>query len=461
MDTLITNATIVTGDTTQPIIENGAVLVRDDRIAGLGDSPTLEAAHPEAKRHDGRGKAVLPGLINSHTHTVLTILRATVEDMEGNAVYGYMVPITLSMTAEERRAMVNLGALEAIRSGTTTLVESNRHVPDYASYLVPTGLRLVFSELCTDALINQVRRGQHTYDQDRGKEYLDRANQLIDELHGAADGRVEVQVASHATDNCSPWMLEQLLTLARKHGLRRNIHLAQSPLELEQVKRLCGGTPAEYLKQNDWLDDTLIGAHWTWCTESDIDLLAEHGVHMAHCPANSSRRGPHRANVARIRDQGVNIVLGTDNMTEDMFQALKIGLIVHRGGYEGGSIEPQPEEMLAAATRNGARALGREDDLGSIATGKKADLTILKLGANLRPVINLISAIVHYGHPGNVDGVMVNGEFLMQDGTVLAMDEDQVIEDAEKAARAVWSRLMIQSPDIEPPRGATWLQRQA
>ncbi|MEQ9350051.1 MAG: amidohydrolase family protein, partial [Alphaproteobacteria bacterium] len=219
------------------------------------------------------------------------------------------------------------------------------------------------------------------------------------------------------------------------------------------------GTPAEYLKQNDWLDDELIGAHWTWCTEADIDLLAEHGVHMAHCPANSSRRGPHRANVARIRDAGVNIVLGTDNMTEDMFQALKIGLIVHRGSYEGGGIEPQPEEMLATATRNGARALGREDDLGSIAVGKKADLTLLKLGPNLRPVINLVSAIVHYGHPGNVDGVMVNGEFLMRDGKVLAMEEDQVMADAESAARAVWTRLMDQSPDIAPPRGAVWLQR--
>ena len=121
-------------------------------------------------------------------------------------------------------------------------------------------------------------------------------------------------------------MLDQLNQLKARHGLTRTVHLSQSPGELKQVRDTYDRTSAEYLDDNDWLGPDVVGAHWTYCTASDIDLLADRGVHMAHCPANSSRRGPHRVLAGRILDAGVNIAFGTDNMTEDMFQAMKIGL---------------------------------------------------------------------------------------------------------------------------------------
>lgn len=457
MDLLITDTTVVTCDDARAIREGAAVLIRGDRIAAVGDTAALTAAQPTVPRWSGRDKAVLPGLINAHTHTALVVLRGTVEDMEGDAVYGYMVPVSYVMTAAERGAMATLGCLEALRSGCATLVETFRHVPTYAGTVAGIGLRLVLGENAADAVTTRVRHGEYTYDRAWGTEFLERVTALIEAFHGRYGGRITCQVAAHAPDNCSPWMLAQLMEVARKHGLRRTIHLAQSAGEVAQVRERSGLTPAGYLDREGWLGPDLVGAHWTFCTESDIDLLAERGVHMAHCPANSSRRGPHRALVNRIRDRGVNIAFGTDNMTEDMFQAMKVGLIVHRGSY-GLGVRPEPQAMLDAVTRNAAASIGRLGDLGTVEPGKKADLTILDLDQPcLRPTISLVSNIVHYGHPGVVDSVIVDGEFLMREGKVVCLDEAAVLREAEAAARAVWQRLLARNPDVGRPPGCPWL----
>ena len=455
-DILITGATVVTQDDGLGTIENGAVAVKDGRIAAVGPAAELARAHPELPKLEARDKAVLPGLINSHTHAVLLVLRGTVEDMSGDAIFGYMTPISFAMTPGERRALARLGCLEALRSGTTTLVEPFRHVAGYAQGMVETGLRLYLSENAADALTLKVRHGVYEYDRDWGRTFLERATALIEGFHGAEDGRVQCQVSAHAPDVCSPWMLGQLNELAAKHGLTRTVHLSQSPKEVAQIREAYGRTSAEYLDDNDWLGPDVVGAHWTYCTESDIELLAARGVHMAHCPANSSRRGPHKVLAGPILDAGVNIALGTDNMTEDMFQAMKIGSIVHRGGH-GGGVDPGPEHALRAATVNGAKALGRTGDLGTLSPGKLADLVVIDLNqAHLRPIINLVSSLVHYGHPGCIESVMVGGRFLMKDREVLCMDEPEVIAEAQDATAAAWRRLHETSGDIDlPPSLAT------
>jgi 5-methylthioadenosine/S-adenosylhomocysteine deaminase len=210
-------------------------------------------------------------------------------------------------------------------------------------------------------------------------------------------------------------------------------------------------TPVEYLRYNGWLGSDLVAAHWTFCTEKDIEILAESGTHMAHCPANSSRRGPHQALFKNILEKGINIALGTDNMTEDVFHALKIGLILYRGSL-GGGINPKPQLLLDAITRHGALALARQDDLGSIEPGKRADLTFINLNrAHLRPILNLPSNLVHYGHPGAVESVMVDGKFVLSEGKVLTMNEEDTIRNAQEAAESAWRRLQESSPDIPMP----------
>ena len=462
MDLLITDTLVATGDDARNIHEHAAIAVQGSRIAALGPTAELEHRYPDLERFPARGLAVFPGFINAHTHTALTVLRGTVEDWDGNAVYGYMSPVSYAMQGEERAVMVQLGCLEAIRSGCTTLVDPFRHVPSYGAAMAATGLRLWLSENCADINTLNIRKGDYRVDPAFGQVFLDRTIEMIETLHGSHDGRVQCQVAAHAPDNCSPAMLRNLLDLAARHKLTRTVHLSQSMEEQRAVRAAHGLTPAEYLDREGFLGPDLVGAHWTFCSPSDVALLARRGVQMAHCPANSSRRGPHRAPIGLIRDAGVNIAIGTDNMTEDMFHAMKIGLILHRGGFgretEGG-VDPQPQQILDGIGRNAARSVGAEAEIGSIAPGKKADLTFIDLNTPaMRPLIRLAANLVHYGHPGIVHSVMVDGAFLMRDRQVLSLDEPALLQEAQQVTRRVWERMMAANPDIPPPPGGMrWL----
>ncbi|MBM3517116.1 MAG: amidohydrolase family protein [Alphaproteobacteria bacterium] len=451
MDLKFLHATVLTQNDNRELLEDGGVAVKGGRIAAVGRSTEIERAHAALPTIDLSGKALIPGLINAHTHVLLLALRGTVEDMGAEAIYGYMSPISFAMEDDMRRALALLGVAEALRSGTSTLVEPFRHVVNYAGAMARTGMRLWFAENCADALTLKIRHGIYEFDRAWGETFLERERALIEKFHGTHGGRVHCQVAGHAPDNCSPWMLRQLNDLKEKHGLRRTVHMAQSKGEVAQVRKYAGCTPAQYLERHDWLGADVVGAHWTWCTDGDVALLARRGVHMAHCAANSSRRGPHTAPVAKILDAGVNVCLGTDNMTEDMLQAMKIGSIVHRGGY-GGGVNPPPQHALDAATRNGALSLGAEADIGSIEPGKKADLAVLNLrDACMVPRINLVSNLVHYGHQGMVESVMVDGEFLMRDGRILCLDEPEVLRNAQEATAGAWRRLHEKNPDLPLP----------
>jgi 5-methylthioadenosine/S-adenosylhomocysteine deaminase len=457
MDALITDTTLVTCDAERRIIDRGAIAITGDRIAAIGKTAELERDYPNLDRMPGRGLAVLPGFINAHTHTVLIALRGTIEDWDGEAVYRYMSPVSYTMSDHERAVVAALGCLEAIRSGTTTLVDPFRHVGTYAGAMADTGVRLWLSESCADIDTRKIRFGDYTVDEAFGQTFLARTEALIQQWHGARNGRVNCQIAAHAPDNCSPAMLRKLLDLAARHNLTRTCHLAQGTNEVAAVKQLYGLTPAEYLDREGFLGPDLTCAHWTYCTPSDVTLLAERKVRMAHTPASSSRRGLHQAPIGLIRDAGVEIVLGTDNMSEDMFHAMAIGLVAHRTGRgreKQNGVSPTPQEVIDMITVNAARSVGAADEIGALRPGMKADLTILDLNTPaMRPIIRLLSNIAHYGHPGIVHSVMVDGAFVMRDRKVLTIDEPALLEEAQAVTQRVWERMIAANPDIAPPDG--------
>ena len=320
LDVLLSHATVVTGGGGGDVIRDGAVAVEGDHISAVGTTSSLGPRFPELPRMDLSNRALIPGLINSHTHTVLTVLRGAVEDSGTNiglVVYGYMVPITAAMSDDHRRAMAALGCLEAIRSGTTTMVDPLRDVASYAGVMADSGLRLHLAESAADAASAEIWSSGYRYDRGLGEAQLAQTVELIDGFHDTRGGHVRCMVAAHAPDTCSPWMLESLADLARSRGLRRTVHLAQSTMEVEQVGKVSGGrTSVEYLSDHGWLGPDVLAAHCHWCNDSDIGLLAETGTSMAHCAASSSRRGYHRlANMPGIVDAGVNVTLGTDNMS--------------------------------------------------------------------------------------------------------------------------------------------------
>ncbi|QHI97494.1 amidohydrolase family protein [Xylophilus rhododendri] len=461
-DLLIRDATVVSCDAGRRVLQDSAIAIVAGRIAAIGPTAELDAAYASLPRFEARGLGVLPGLVNAHSHTVLNALKGTVEDWSGEAIYNYMTPISYAMTGEERAAVAVLGCVEAIRSGTTTVVDPFRHVATYAEAMAGTGLRLWLSEACADIDTRRIRHGDYSIDPAFGDAFFERSMALVERFHGSHGDRLRCQIAAHAPDNCSPAILKRLKDAAERLGLSRTIHLSQSMGEEAAVLKRTGLSSTAYLAQEGFLGPDLLAAHLTFCQPEDIALLARHGVRMAHTPASISRRGMHKALLGTIRDAGIEVALGTDNMSADMFQALAFGSILHRTGrgreVEGG-VAPQPQDMLDMATRHGAAAVGALHEVGSIEVGKKADLAVLNLRSpSLRPAIRLVSNIVHYGHPGTVHSVLVEGEFLMREGRLLTVDEDAVVDRAEQVVREVWRRMVADNPDIRRPAGEIpWL----
>jgi len=446
---LLKNALHVAHEGRNPVLRTGAIAIEKGRIVAILENLSgtdFDAFEPI----DMTERLISPGFINSHTHAVLLALRGTVEDIEGNLVYQYMVPASYLLEPEERAAIARLACAEAIRCGTTTMVDPLRHVADYAPAMISTGMRLWLAESCADAVTTEVGTGTYRFDRAFGETFLTRTRDLIERFHGTEDDRVRVIMAAHAPDNCSPWMLGQVTELARKHGLRRTIHLSQIISEKEQVEALHGCTSTEYLAQNDFLGEDLLAVHWTFCNESDVATLAQTGTRLIHSPASMSAKGPHPLPMKAILDAGISIALGNDNMTGDMFQSMKAALMLHRGAYQR-SVTPSPADIFNYATLNGAEALDH-DGIGSIAVGKCADLAVIDLQTPvMAPRLSAISNLVHYGHPGIVTDTMVAGCFVMRNRVLTMMNEADAVAEGQAATDAMWTRFAASGATVPMP----------
>ena len=449
-ETVIANATVVTCDPQRAIHYGAALAVRDGRIAAVGPSAEVEARFPAAERVDGRGRAIFPGFINCHTHMLATADRGILEDFGFPTTLRFPTTGRGLLSDEERVAFALLAAIEAIRCGTTSLLEISDRVPQYARALADTGLRLFLAENFNDIDDEALRRGRFEFSESKLDAGLQRSADLISGWHGAENGRVRCFVAPHAPELCSPNLLRRSMDLADAHALRRTIHLSQSHKEVEAVMRTRGVRPTQYLFANDFLDDRLLAAHCRYVDDSEIALLGAGGVSVSNNPAIAARRGA-AAPAFELLAAGCPMGLGSDNMSEDMIEAARAGLF-HERVRRNDEMLPQPEDVLEWATIGGARALVASDEIGSLETGKKADLFAIDIRrAHLVPTLRVVSALIHQGQPADVTDVMVDGAWIMRDSRVLNVDEADVIARAEEAGHRAWRRLVDENPDAPFP----------
>ena len=450
MTILITNATIVTCDSQRNILYDSALAIDSDRILAMGPNDTLKSRYPDAERVDGRGKAVFPGLVNCHTHLLATADRGILED------FGFPTTLRFPTTGrglldfDGRNVFGLLGALEAIRSGTTTMLEISDNIPEYADSLAATGMRLFLAENFNDiddALFDQ---GRYEFSSDKLEAGLRRSEDLISRWHGAEDGRVRCMVSPHAPELCSPELLRQSVSMAAKHDVGSTIHLSQSHKEIEGVMRTRGVRPTQYLFANGLLNERLIVAHCRYVDDSEIALLGQHNVAVSNNAAIAARRGA-AAPALELQAAGCAIGMGSDNMAEDMVEVMRAGLF-HERVRRNDEMWPMPEDVLEWATIGGARALGIANEVGSLEIGKKADLFMIDARrAHLVPTLRIVSGFVHQGQPADITHLMVNGEWLMKDGRVLTIDEEEIIERAERIGHEAWARLVAENPDVPFP----------
>ncbi len=389
------------------------IYIMDGKIAGIDEKP---AAFPEdAHVIDGTNRLVIPGLINAHTHTYMSMMRNCADDLSFmDWLFNRVNPIEDNLTPEDAYWASLLGQIEMIRSGTTTFNDMQMHIHQTTRAVRESGMRAV---IC---------RGLVGSDYDRDDIRLQQALEEMEE--GRECSRLTFRLGPHAPYTCSPDYLRMVADVAAEMGLGIHIHLAESVAECENLRRDQGCTPIEYALQAGVFNVPTIAAHCVQATESDIKIMAEHHVSVVTNPASNMKLGNGFAPVPEMMDAGINVCLGTDgaasNNAQNMFREMGFLAMIHKGTHA----TPQcvgAAEVFRAATINGADALGL--NTGAIETGRLADLAILRLDVpSMMPANNPLSALCYSANGSEVDTVIIDGRIVMEGGELKTIDEERV-----------------------------------
>jgi len=435
LDLALAGATVLTPAGPVGCVRDAVVGITDGVIAYVGtDRSVLGRA---TRTLDLPGRVVTPGFVNVHAHCILTMVRGVAADLGFAPSYTPGIPKGTDVTPDEARALARLGALEALLFGSTVLADNFVHADVTVEAQAELGLRLFSSWRIHDVDFARVANGEWVYDPAIGERTLQAGLELARRWNGR--GRVGVQLAAHAPDTCSRGFLEQVARTSRREGLRVNTHLAQSAVEVERVRELTGRSPVELLDEVGLLNDRTIAGHCIHVSDDDIARMARSGVHVAHiakCNAASGRMAP----TPKLRRAGINIALATDTQNGDMVELMRWALIVAR--LQEGRVDDtwQPEDVFHMATLGGARAMGLDDTLGSIEVGKRADLVVFDFRRpHLAPAPDPLGNLVHNAHGRDVEMVLVDDEVLVDGGRPTRVDMDEVLADAERAARRLWA----------------------
>ena len=439
-----------------------ALVVAGDKIAAIGPTDAILRQYPDAQVYDGRGKAILPGLINCHAHLRETIGRGFNEDFGfPNSAKLAIRPENL-LQGDEKTLMVTVGALECIKSGTTSVVEFASGIAASASMLAGSGLRCILAESVADSenvpgplSPEGLATGQTPkFSAARRDEGMKRIADLYSAWHGKADGRISVFPTAALSETSSPELLKAVRAFAEKYDLGYSIHLSQSRAEVAFMVKHHGLTPPAFLAKAGYLGPRLFAAHCRYVDDADIALLARSRTVISHQAAMAANRGVIPP-IPALRAAGCPIAYGTDNNTNDMFEVMRVAMLTERirrdDAFPG--LRPQPEDALEDATQGGAHALGMGKMIGSLEVGKKADLIVLDtMRAHLVPAGRIVSAWIHNGQPSDIESVMVDGRFVMQGRKVLTMDESAIIAEADKVGRRIWAQVKAAGPVAIPGR---------
>ena len=419
------------------------IFIEGDRILAVDPDVPPFGSREATQVVDARGCLVMPGLINAHTHTPMTLTRSTADDAgfprPGDApTFPPGKDWRGRLTAEDHYWSSRLAIAEMIRGGTTTFVDMYHDMDRVAQAVADTGIRAALgSEIVT---FRNDAREWLPYDERTARRTFEACGQFAADWNGKGDGRITALVAPHETATChEPW-LSRCARLAGEMNLGITIHVAESAWEVGVCQDRYGLTPVQTLERTGILEHRVLGAHSLILTDHDIEILAGARYSAVACLGCYLKLAMGVTPVPRLLRAGVNVALGTDgaatNNNLNMWDEIHLNATLHGFLAQDPTMIPG-DSALRMATVGGARALGLEKELGVIAPGWKADLIVLDLGrAHLAPREGaLIGNLTYSANGSEVRDVLVDGRAIMLDQRMVAFDETEVLREAEAIVR--------------------------
>jgi len=424
---IIRNGTVVTMNDTSDVLFDGAITVEGDRITDVGSTADVLARQGAdgARVLDATDKAVLPGLVDLHYHTALG--KGWSDHLplwEYLEACWYPIIRALDYEAAYWAALASYG--ESIKCGVTTVNDMYRQLGALADAAAEIGIRAVLS--------NDVADPEHNLDS------LEDNREAFQAKHGTADGRVQVYVGIEWLPLASEELLRDARVLADELGTGIHIHLNESLTEVENSRQRFGRRPTEVAYDAGILGRNCIAAHCVWLSDTEIALMRQTGTQISHNPTSNAKLGNGIARLPEMLAAGINVGVGHDaaecNNSRDLFEVMKFASLMHRASRVDASLQ-QPPDVLAMATRNGARALGHQT--GQLVPGRKADVILVDLKSQMfTPLMpensrHLFSHLVFAANGSCVDTTIIDGKIVMENRHLTTVDEQKVLREANAA----------------------------
>lgn len=445
---LLSNAGIITMDSGKRQFQHGAILIDGDRISKIDKSSVLNIEVGEdVERIDLRGRWILPGLINSHVHTSQQLGRGLGDDVNLLTwLHERIWPYESSMTEEDSYISTLLCGIEQIRSGVTCFAEpGGQFVNGMGRAVTELGIRGILARSTMD-----MGEGLPAIWKETTQQALDAQIEGIECWNHKANDRIRVWFGLRTIFNNSDDLIVKTKQLADRYHVGVHMHVAEIHDEVEFVKATRGATTVTHLHDLGVLDKNFLAVHTVWLTDPEIQMFAETGVKVSHNPA-AAMRVLGFAKIPEMMKAGICVSIGTDgapsNNRMTLVDEMWLTSLIHKGRLLDPTAVPA-QDIIAMVTTKGAESVLWEDQIGSIEVGKKADFVVINPNtATMLPIHDPVANMVTSMRSENIESVMVDGKWVMWNGEILTVNEDEIIEESKKRAADIARRAGIKLPD--------------
>lgn len=431
MKRIFINAMLITMKEGEEIIRHGAMAVEGSYITYIGAVPSEEVLSAYDEVIDCEGRALMPGLVNTHGHAAMSLLRGYADDLPLQTwLEEKMWPLEAKFTARQVYAGTALSVIEMIKSGTTCFVDMYDHMDQVGQVVLESGMR---ARLCRGSI--------GLVSAEEQQEKLREAVQFAKDWNGEADGRITTMLAPHAPYTCPPDYIRKFVEQAAELNLPLHTHMSETAKEVEQNVADYGLRPVEHLRQLGFFDLPSLVAHAVHLTDEEIDILASYDVKVAHNPGSNLKLGSGIALVPKMIKKGLRPGLGTDgaasNNNLDMLEEVHLAAMIHKGVNEDPVAVPALT-ALKMGTLFGAECAFLDQETGSLEVGKKADFVVIDLsGPHMQPLHDVVSHMVYSASRNDILDVYIDGKAVMRNRELLTMDEEKIIFEANQSFQEI------------------------